>query len=85
LELDPMSITSIQELRVKEKLKSGVTISPLLSFPFSVIQPLMGSQYIAFRKVDIEDDDGNESVKFIEIEVQRGEVVSFKVFDEYTY
>lgn len=86
LELDPLSITSIRELSFKEKLKYGVSAGPLMRVDYSGLAYLLkGGQNSYFRKVEILDEGENELVKFIEIEVKKGEVLKFDVFDAYTY
>lgn len=77
-------VTRVLKLNIRESLRYGAPIIPFLSFiSYSNDFFRRKSDIDYVRKVELEDSEGRELTKYVEIIVEKKEVVSFKEIDSY--
>ena len=77
-------VTRVLKLNIRESLRYGSPIIPFLSFiSYSNDFFRRKSDIDYVRKVELEDSEGRELTKYVEIIVEKKEVVSFKEIDSY--
>lgn len=79
-----LSITHISKLRVPERIKYGVPISPFIRFYTSTFSMLTFSNESYFRNIETVDISGKEHIRYVEVDLTNSSL-HVKEFDVYEF
>jgi hypothetical protein len=76
-----IKLFDVSKLNSKEKIRYGVPVFIFIFYSYAIALNTGKVSYV--RKVEIEDEKGVQMLKYIEMEISKNEIISFKEIDSY--
>lgn len=80
-----IEILSISKLKMADKLKYGILVSPFVSLYTSAFRFFLPSPESHYRLVETKDASGKEHLRYVEITFKSKTGMSVKEFDSYEF